>query len=72
LVLLLVGGVLVPLGKLPHALGVTAKGLPAAALSGGLHSLLGGGHGVPLESWVVLALWAAVAPIAAALTFRWE
>jgi ABC-2 type transport system permease protein len=72
LVLLLVGGVLVPLSKLPHALADVAKVLPAAALSGGLHALLGGGRAVPGESWVVLVAWALVAPAAAALTFRWE
>ncbi len=27
---------------------------------------------VPAESWVVLAVWAVAAPVAAALTFRWE
>jgi hypothetical protein len=27
---------------------------------------------VPAESWVVLAVWAVAAPLAAALTFRWE
>jgi ABC-2 type transport system permease protein len=72
LVLLLLGGVLVPLGKLPHGLADVAKVFPAAALSGGLHALLGSGRAVPGESWVALAVWALVAPAAAALTFRWE
>jgi ABC-2 type transport system permease protein len=72
LVLLLLGGVLVPLGKLPHALADAAKVLPAAALSDGLHAVLGSGRAIPGESWVVLAVWALVAPGAAALTFRWE
>jgi len=27
---------------------------------------------VPWESWAVLAVWAVAAPVAAALTFRWE
>ena len=30
------------------------------------------GASVPAESWVVLAVWAVAAPVAAALTFRWE
>ena len=30
------------------------------------------GAAVPRESWVVLAVWAVAAPVAAALTFRWE
>jgi ABC-2 type transport system permease protein len=72
LVLLLLGGVLIPLGKLPHGLAEVAKVFPAAALSGGLHALLGHGQGIPGESWVALAVWALVAPAAAALTFRWE
>ena len=66
------GGVLVPLGKLPHGLADGAKVFPAAALSGGLHALLGSGQAAPGESWVALAVWALVAPTAAALTFRWE
>jgi ABC-2 type transport system permease protein len=72
LVLLLLGGVLVPLGKLPHGLADVAKVFPAAALSGGLHAVLGSGHSIPGESWAALAVWALVAPAAAALTFRWE
>jgi len=27
---------------------------------------------VPTLSWVVLCIWAVAAPLAAALTFRWE
>jgi hypothetical protein len=49
-----------------------AKLLPAAALSAALHASLGRGTTVPTESWIVLAVWAVVAPVAAALTFRWE
>jgi len=72
IVLLLLGGMLVPLSKLPGALADVAKVLPAAALSGGLHAVLGSGRAVPAESWVALAVWAVAAPAAAALTFRWE
>jgi ABC-2 type transport system permease protein len=72
LVLLLLGGMLVPVAKLPGALAAFARGLPAAALSGGLHATLGTGAAVPTESWVVLALWAVVTPVLASLTFRWE
>ncbi len=72
LVLLLLGGMIVPLAKLPSGLADVARLLPAAALSDGLHGSLGTAGTVPLESWVVLALWAVAAPVAAALTFRWE
>ena len=72
LVLLLLGGMIVPLGKLPGALGAIARALPPAALSSGLHAVLGTGAAVPVRSWVVLGIWAVAAPAVAALTFRWE
>jgi ABC-2 type transport system permease protein len=72
LVLLLLGGMLVPVAKLPGALAAFARALPAAALSGGLHATLGTGGGIPTESWVVLAAWAVATPVLASLTFRWE
>ncbi|HWE67576.1 MAG TPA: ABC transporter permease [Acidimicrobiales bacterium] len=72
LVLLLLGGMVVPIGKLPGGLASVAKALPAEALSAGLHAALGAGAAVPTLSWVVLAVWAVAAPLAAALTFRWE
>lgn len=72
LVLLLLGGMVVPLSRLPAALADVAKALPAAALAQGLHGSLGLGTGVPLESWIVLGVWAVAAPVAAAFTFRWE
>jgi ABC-2 type transport system permease protein len=72
LVLLLLGGMLVPLSKLPGGLAAFARLLPAAALSGGLHATLGVGGAVSLESWVVLAAWAVATPALASVTFRWE
>jgi ABC-2 type transport system permease protein len=72
LVFLLLGGMVVPVAKLPSALATIARLLPPAALSTGLHAVLGRGVTVPPESWVVLAVWAVASPLAAALTFRWE
>jgi ABC-2 type transport system permease protein len=72
LVLLLLGGMIVPLSRLPSGLAAFSRVLPAAALSDGLHASLGTGASVPLEAWVVLVVWAVCAPAAAALTFRWE
>ncbi len=72
LVLLLLGGMLVPLAKLPGGLAAFSRGLPAAALSAGLHATFGIAGSVPAESWVVLAIWAVATPVAASLTFRWE
>jgi ABC-2 type transport system permease protein len=72
LVLLLLGGMVVPVSKLPSGLASVAKLLPADALAAGLHAALGSGASVPTLSWVVLAVWAVAAPTAAALSFRWE
>lgn len=71
-VLLLLGGMLIPLAKLPGWLADVAKVLPAAALADALHSSLGSGAGVSGQDWLVLALWAVGAPVVASLTFRWE
>jgi ABC-2 type transport system permease protein len=72
LVLLLLGGMVVPVSKLPGGVADVAKVLPSEALSAALHATLGTGSAVPTLSWVVLAVWAVAAPTAAALSFRWE
>ncbi len=72
LVFLLLGGMVVPLSRLPAGLAAVARALPAAALSTGLHAALGTGRAVPAESWLVLAVWAVAAPLAAVATFRFE
>jgi ABC-2 type transport system permease protein len=72
LLLLLVSGMLAPLSKLPSGLQAVAKALPAAALADALHRALGLDRSVPTWAWVVLVVWAVAAPVAAALTFRWE
>jgi len=72
LVLLLLGGMVVPIAKLPGAMQAVARALPAGALSDALHHALGGGHVAGWGYWCVLAGWAVAAPVVAALTFRWE
>jgi ABC-2 type transport system permease protein len=72
LVLLLLGGMVVPISKLPGGLASIARLLPADALAAALHATLGTGAAVPAESWAVLAAWAVAAPVAAAFSFRWE
>jgi ABC-2 type transport system permease protein len=72
LLLLLLGGMVVPVTKLPGALRAAARALPAAALSDALHAAFTLGRGVPAHAWVVLAAWAIAAPVAAAALFRWE
>ncbi len=71
-VLLLLGGMLIPLGKLPGWLAAVAKVLPASALADALHATLGAGTAVTARDWVVLVVWAVAAPVVAGLTFRWE
>ena len=72
LVLLLAGGMLVPLSKLPGGLAAFSRTLPAAALSSGLHGALGASGRVSAESWLVLGIWAIVTTAVGSLTFRWE
>jgi len=72
LVLLLLGGMVVPLGSLPGVLAALAEALPAAALSDALRASVGEGVAVPVRAWIVLVAWATAAPLAAAATFRWE
>lgn len=72
LALLLLGGMIFPLTRLPDGLRVLAEALPAGALSDALHGSLSAGGAVPGRAWIVLAAWAVAAPLAAALTFRWE
>ncbi len=72
LLLLLLGGMVFPLSKLPGPLRAVAEGLPAGALSDALHGALSSGGSVPGRAWVVLAVWALAAPLAAAWAFRWD
>ncbi|HET6875872.1 MAG TPA: ABC transporter permease [Acidimicrobiales bacterium] len=72
LMLLLLGGMIFPLSKLPFGLRQIAQGLPAGALSDALHGSLTAGGSVPARAWIVLVTWAVVAPAVAARLFRWE
>ena len=72
IVLLLTGGMIVPLDELPSGVAAVAKVLPAAPLTEVVTgSLLTGGE-VAGWAWVSLAIWAIAAPVAAASLFRWE
>lgn len=71
LVLLLTGGMVIPLEELPGAAAAVAKALPAAPLAEVLTGSLGDGQ-VAAWAWISLGIWAVAAPVAAALTFRWE
>ena len=72
LVFLLLGGIIVPVDKLPGVLGDLAQLLPAGALSGALRIGLGGATGDATGPVLLLALWGLVAAGLAARTFRWD
>lgn len=72
LVLLLLGGVVLPLDHLPAPLAGLASILPAAALSDALRIGLGAAPGDPRGSLAVLAIWGAATTLLAVRTFRWE
>jgi ABC-2 type transport system permease protein len=72
LVLLLIGGVVIPLDELPAELEAVAEWLPSGALSTILREVLTPGGSVPAQAWLALGLWAVAAPVAAARCFRWE
>ena len=73
LLLLLTGGMVVPLDELPGPVEAVSRMLPAAALTGALGDAVGGA-GAPCgtAAWGVLVLWALAAPAVAAWRFRWE
>jgi ABC-2 type transport system permease protein len=66
-----ISGIMFPLGQL-RGFAPVARLLPAAALADLLHPALDAGGRVPVEGWVVLAIWALVAPSVAAATFRFD
>ena len=71
ILLLLLGGMVIPLAELPGPLQAVAKALPAGALADIFHGTLGTGD-VGASAWIVLVAWAVAAPLAAARWFRWE
>nr|WP_225848563.1 ABC transporter permease [Streptomyces sp. HPF1205] len=72
LLLLVGGGVLVPLDKFSGGVQAALKLLPITALSGGLRDVLQHGAGVPWGDLGILAVWAVAGLAAAARFFRWE
>lgn len=68
---LLLGGIAVPLERLPGALEAVAKVTPAAALVESVRAVL---VGVSVPVWALAGVigWAVAAPLLAALLFRWE
>lgn len=72
LLLLVSGGIAVPLSRFPDPARPGLEALPAGALAEGLRDVLRDGAGLPLGALAVLLAWAAGAGLLAARTFRWE
>lgn len=71
LLLLLLGGIFLPVDHLPGPLAALAPYLPATALADLLRSALAG-SGLSAFSLIVLAFWAVAAVVLTSLTFQWE
>lgn len=72
LLLVAVGGVVIPADRLPAALAPLVSLLPSAALGQGLRDVLLHGEVLPLGSVAVLLVWAVAGSVATARTFRWS
>ena len=72
LLLLVGGGVIVPMDKFSGGVQSVLKLLPISALSDGLRDVLQHGAAMPWGDLGILAVWAVVGLAAAARFFRWE
>lgn len=72
LLLLIGGGVIVPLDRFPGAAQDVLGLLPISALSDGLRDVLRDGAGMPWGDLGILAVWAVLGLAAAGRFFRWE
>nr|WP_206322722.1 ABC transporter permease [Streptomyces sp. HNM0575] len=72
ILLLVGGGVVVPLDRFPEAAQGALGLLPIAALSGGLRDVLQHGAAIPWGDLGVLGVWAVAGLGAAAAFFKWE
>ena len=72
LLLLLTGGVVVPLSEYPAAAAHVAELLPLGALAEGLRAVLERGATLPVGDLLVLLAWALGAGALASRFFRWE
>jgi ABC-2 type transport system permease protein len=69
-VLLLAGGIVVPLGMLPGPLAALAAALPSGALAEGLRAALAEGHAPSAAQVIVLLAWTVVASALAVRTVK--
>jgi ABC-2 type transport system permease protein len=72
LLLLVCGGVVVPLDRFPDGVASVLEATPTAALATGLRDVLTGAAGTPWGNLAILLAWAVGGLAAAAAAFRWE
>lgn len=72
LVLLLLGGMIVPFEEMPGAIGAVGRLSPAGALSQVLQSCLRDGAPSAGGAWIVLMVWAVGTPLLTIRLFRWD
>jgi ABC-2 type transport system permease protein len=72
LILLLVGGIMVPASEMPAPLATLASLLPSGALAEGLRAALSTGHPPAAGQILVLVAWALVGGAAAVRLVRWR
>ena len=70
LVLLALGGVMVPSDELPDAMARFARWLPSGALAESLYASVGAVGDT--RAWWILVFWAVAAPVVAARLFRFD
>lgn len=72
LLLLLLGGMIIPVDSLPGVMGMIAQWLPSTALSDVLRATLNNSPAGLTVPAITLVCWAIVTPIIAARRFRWS
>jgi ABC-2 type transport system permease protein len=72
LILLLVGGIMVPASEMPAPLATLASLLPSGAMAEGLRTALSTGHPPTAGQVLVLVAWALVGAAAAVRLVRWR
>lgn len=73
LLMMVLGGMIIPLDKLPTKMGHIAELTPGASLAGLMIDALGPDRLPGMGwAWIVLAVWAVAMPALAAWRFRWE
>jgi len=72
LLLLMLSGIVVPLSSLPSGVARAVQWLPSGAMAAAVHNVLSFATSPTLSQWCTLGLWALLAPLLAARTFRFD